>query len=122
MAAYVNKDLGQCAAGEVIEVTPAQPGNVFLLDEQNFALYRRGRRVRGVGGPATPGTPMHLTVFEDGRWFVVVDLNGGKGKIRASMRRLDPAEAAAITAEAEAGEAAGAAPLAVGVDQLLGNR
>lgn len=102
MASYVIKDLGNCEAGEVIEVTPAQAGNVLLLDEANFALYRRGRRVRGVGGPAAAGVPFRLTVFSDGRWFVVVDLNGARGKIRASVRRLG---AGADGAEAEAEDA-----------------
>ncbi len=106
VAAYVSKDLGDCEEGEIIEVTPAQAGNVLLLDEQNFGFYRRGRRIRGVGGPASAGVAVQLSVFADGHWFVVVDLNGVRGDIRASVRRLGTAAAV------------GAAPSSVTAEQL----
>jgi Domain of unknown function (DUF1883) len=89
MAAYTKHDLGHCEAGTVVEVTPAQASNVFLLDEHNFGLYRRGGRFRGVGGPAAAGVPIRLATFAKGRWFAVVDLGGTRGTIRASVRRLE---------------------------------
>ena len=104
MPAYVTHDLGDCVAGSVVEVTPAQAGNVYLLDERNFDLYRRGRRFVGVGGPAAADVPFQLTVFADGRWVVLVDLGGTRGKIRASVRRLGAAEAARVTRPAVTAE------------------
>jgi hypothetical protein len=114
MAAYMKHDLGHCEAGTVVEVTPAQAANVFLLDEHNFALYRRGRRYRGVGGPAEPGVLTRLATFATGHWVVVVDLGGTRGTIRASVRKLDPA-----TIDADVTDVV---PNRVTARQLLGGR
>jgi hypothetical protein len=111
MAAYTKHDLGQCTAGTVVEVTAAQAANVYLLDERNFDLYRRGRRFNGVGGPAAKGIPVRLSVFANGRWVVVVDLGGTRGTIRASVRTLDPAAIDADITET--------LPAAVTAEQLL---
>lgn len=110
MPAYVQHDLGECVAGSAVEVTPEQDGNVYLVDERNLGLYRRGRRFTALGGAAAAGVPFRLGVIEDGRWFVVLDLNGVRGRIRASVRRLDAAELAA---------AAGPARPSVTAEQLL---
>lgn len=113
MATYVQKDLGECEAGQVIEITPAQHSNVVLLDEENYDNYRRGRRVRGVGGPTAAGVPIQLSVFHTGRWFAVVERTGGRGKIQASMRRL---ETAAIDADSTE-----TVPTKLAAEQLLGD-
>ena len=111
MAAYVKHDLGHCPAGSFVEVTPAQPANVYLLDERNFSLYRRGRAFNGVGSPAAAGETLRLLVPTDGEWFVVVNLGGGRGKIRASVRKLDPAAIDADISET--------LPAALTAEQLL---
>jgi hypothetical protein len=111
MAAYVKHDLGNRSAGAVVEVTPAHAANVYLLDERNFSLYRRGRRYRGVGGSFGAGVSVHLTVESDGHWFVVVDLAGKQGTIRASVRMVET--------EAIDADATHILPTALTADQLL---
>jgi hypothetical protein len=112
MALFVKHDLGHCAAGSLVEVTPAQTSNVWLLDAHNFELYRRGKQGRAVGGTVAVDTTVQLQVQTDGRWMVVVDLGGGRGRIRASVKKLDPP---AIDADA-----AETLPRAVSAERLLG--
>jgi hypothetical protein len=111
MPAYVKHDLGHCAAGSFVEVTPAQAANVYLLDERNFSFYRRGRVFRGVGSRGAAGETLRLSVPTDDRFHVVVDLGGGRGTIRASVRKL---EAAAIDADVTE-----TVPSALTAEQLL---
>lgn len=91
MPAFVTHDLGELQPGVVVEVTPEQAGNVLLVDPHNLKLYRSGRRGRGIGGPARKGIPVRLTVPSKGAWFVIVDMGGARGKIRAAVATLDPA-------------------------------
>ncbi|HET6507454.1 MAG TPA: DUF1883 domain-containing protein [Baekduia sp.] len=114
MATFVKHDLGRCAAGTVVEVTPEQGGNVLLIDAPNFELYRRGKRCRVVGGPVAAGATAHLQVQTDDRWMVIVDLAGGRGRIRASVRKLDPQP---IDADVTA-----TVPTRVSAQQLLSGR
>jgi hypothetical protein len=112
MAMFVKHDLGHCAAGSVVEVTPAQTSNVWLVDAQNFELYRRGRRCRAVGGTVAVDSTVQLQVLTDDRWMVVVDLGGGRGRIRASVKKVDaPAIDADVTETVPGG---------VSAEQLLG--
>lgn len=90
MPAFVIHDLGELQPGIIVEVTPEQPGNVLLVDPPNLALYRSGRQGRAVGGQAFAGTPLRLTVPHRGKWVVIVDRGGARGKIRASFRTLAP--------------------------------
>ena len=92
MPIYVKHDLGHVDAGAVIEITPAQDANVYLVDAPNLARYRRGQTMQAVGGPMQAGVPVQLSVMQAGEWFVVADLGGVRGKIRASVRVLPPAE------------------------------
>lgn len=111
MPAYSTHDLGECTAGTVVEITPAQAGNVYLLDQRNLGLYRRGRPFTCVGGPAAKDVPVRLTVFSNDRWVVLVDLAGRRGTIRASVRTLDPAAIDADVTET--------LPAAVTAEELL---
>lgn len=90
MPAFVIHDLGELEPGIIVEVTPEQPGNVLLVDPHNLKLYRSGRNGRGVGGPAFAGVPSRMTVPQRGKWFVILDRGGARGKIHASVRTLDP--------------------------------
>jgi hypothetical protein len=90
MPGYVTHELGELQAGMIVEVTPEQRCNVFLMDPAALAIYRKGRRGRAVGGPADARVPVRLIVPARGRWVVLVDLGGVSGKIRASVRTLDP--------------------------------
>lgn len=114
MALFVKHDLGQLFTGVIVEVTPAHQANVYVMDARNFELYRRRRNARCMGGPARARVPVRFTIPTDDRWFVVVDLNGGRGKINASVRVLDPA-----TIDADVTDTVGSA---VSAQQLLGGR
>lgn len=115
MAAFVTFDLGELQPGVVVEVTPAQAGNVLLVDARNLALYRRGRQGRAVGGPARADLPVRLTVPSKGVWTVVVDMGGARGKIRAEVRTLDP-----MAIDADVSELVG--PRLTAQDLLSGRR
>lgn len=58
--------------------------NVILLDRTNFASYRAGRPFLYEGG-FRRRSPVRLTVPEDGHWYVVVDLGGYRGRVRAHV-------------------------------------
>jgi hypothetical protein len=115
MPAFVTHDLGELQPGVVVEVTPEQQSNVLLVDPHNLKLYRSGRRGRGVGGPASANVPTRLTVPHKGAWFVIVDLGGVRGRIRAAVRTLDP-----VAIDADVSELVG--PRVTAQDLLSGRR
>lgn len=61
--------------------------NVMLLDDANFANYRRGRSFNYFGGWATT-SPIRLQPPRQANWHVVVDLGGYGGQVRASVQVL----------------------------------
>lgn len=91
MPAFVTHELGELQPGVVVEITPEQRCNALLVDPHNLKLYRSGRKGRAIGGPADANIPVRLIVPHKGTWFVIVDLGGVRGKIRAAVRTLDPA-------------------------------
>jgi hypothetical protein len=72
-------------AGDVIEINLDHAANVLLLDSNNFSNYRSGRRYRYSGGFARR-SPVRLQVPHEGHWYVVVDLGGLAGRVRANAR------------------------------------
>ena len=72
---------------DVIEVTLDSAANVRLLDSSNFHSYRAGRRHRYIGGHVTH-SPYRLRAPHQGHWYVVVDLGGYAGSVRAGVRVL----------------------------------
>ncbi len=58
--------------------------NVRLMDAINFSSYRRGGRHRYIGGHFTQ-SPAVLQPPHAGHWYVVVDLGGFAGNIRAAV-------------------------------------
>lgn len=71
--------------GDVVEVTLTNQANVRLMDDINFAHYKRGQRHRYYGGLAKV-SPTHIPVPHGGSWNVVIDLGGFTGSIKASVR------------------------------------
>lgn len=61
--------------------------NVILMDDQDFAAYRRGDSFRYYGG-LTESSPVRLAAPHSGHWNVVVDLGGYAGRVRAGVRFL----------------------------------
>lgn len=77
---------------DTVEVTLNGQANVMLLDPANFERYRSGESFRYHGGLAQV-SPVRLVPPALGRWYVVVDLGGYPGKVRAGIRVLQGAHA-----------------------------
>ncbi|MGK3962061.1 DUF1883 domain-containing protein [Sorangium sp. So ce118] len=72
---------------DIIEVKLDSAANVRLLDYSNFQSYRMGRAYRCVGYYVKK-SPFHLRPSRSGHWYVVIDLGGYAGTIRAVVRVL----------------------------------
>lgn len=70
--------------GDVVEVTLDKQANVRLMDDNNFALYKRGQRHEYFGGLAKQ-SPVSLVAPSAGHWHVAIDLGGFAGTVRASV-------------------------------------
>ncbi len=75
----------RASAGDVVEVTLSSQANVRLMDDTNYAHYRRGQRHTFYGGLAKV-SPARIPVPHGGSWHVVIDLGGYAGSIRAGVR------------------------------------
>lgn len=84
---YLHYDL-DLAAGDVVEVTLDKQANVRLLDEINFSNYRSGAHHTYHGGGLAKQSPVRLAPPHAGRWYLVIDLGGYPGTVRASVRTL----------------------------------
>ncbi len=73
------------AVSDRIEVVLDRAANVQLLDPSNYENYQAGRGYTYYGGYVTT-SPVHLDVPDAGHWHVVIDLGGGPGHVRASVR------------------------------------
>lgn len=72
-------------ADDVVEVTLDKQANVFLLDDANFGLYRRGENFTYHGGLAKQ-SPARISAPHAGHWHLVIDLGGRVGTVNASVR------------------------------------
>jgi hypothetical protein len=82
---YAYNDLGHQTAGATVTVRlNGSVANVVLVDEANFGRYRSGQPFLYTGGHYRQ-SPIHLEVPEDGHWYVVVDLGGYRGRVRANV-------------------------------------
>lgn len=84
---FIDIDLGQCKAGDIAEVTLSAGANVRLMDSGNFSAYRNGRQHRAIGGLAK-SSPVRLRIPNSGHWHVAVDMQGLRGTVRASGRKI----------------------------------
>jgi len=78
------------SADDVVEVTLDQQANVRLLDATNYSLYQRGKQHRYYGGLAKE-SPVRISAPRAGQWYLVIDLGGDQGTVRASARVLEDA-------------------------------
>ncbi len=72
---------------DIIEVTLSSAANVRLLDSSNFRSYQAGQAHRCIGGYVKQ-SPFRLRAPRNGNWYVVIDLGGHAGTIRAGVRVL----------------------------------
>lgn len=91
---YAHKALGEQPRGAEVTVRlQGSAANVMLLDEDNYYRYRASRPFKYTGGLFRT-SPVKLTVPRDGRWRVVVDLGGFRGRVRAQVEEVTPPEEA----------------------------
>ena len=82
---YTRYDMGQQRAGTEITVKlKGSVANVILVDPVNLRRYQSGRPFLYTGGHYTR-SPVRLEVPEDGHWYIVVDLGGYRGRVRATV-------------------------------------
>lgn len=85
---YTVYDLHQCSKGERIQVIlQGNAANVKLMDSSNYSNYKNGRGHRYYGGLVRK-SPVVLTIPQNGRWYVTIDLGGLGGSVRTSIRRF----------------------------------
>jgi hypothetical protein len=72
-------------SADVVEVTLDRQANVILLDDINFASFRRGGRYKYLGGLAKV-SPMRIGVPIAGHWNLVINLGGYSGTVNAAVR------------------------------------
>ena len=83
---YLKFDLGTLKSDRVVEVTlTGNAANVRLLDSENFFNYVRGLDFNGMGG-LTTRSPVTFNIPNHGHWYVIIDMEGLKGKPVASVR------------------------------------
>ena len=75
------------AAGTTIRVDCDHQCNVLLMDDANFAAYRRRGRYQYRGG-FTARPPAFITVPHSGFWNTVIDLGGGSAQIRYDINYI----------------------------------
>jgi Domain of unknown function (DUF1883) len=68
-----------------IQVTLDKQANVRLMDSSNFQRYKAGQEHRYYGGLARV-SPITLTAPYQGHWYLVIDLGGYPGTVRASVQ------------------------------------
>lgn len=84
---FIDIDLGQCKAGDIAEITLSSGANVRLMDASSLNAYRNGRDHRMIGGLARV-SPLRLEIPHAGHWHVAVDMQGLRGSVRASGRKI----------------------------------
>ncbi|MFC7502659.1 DUF1883 domain-containing protein [Nocardioides sp. GCM10030258] len=82
-------DLKQQKKGAVAVVTLDKQANVRLMTASNYHALKAGRRFSFHGGRATR-SPVRLPIPNSGHWFVVVDLGGLAGRVRANVAVQPP--------------------------------
>lgn len=88
---YLQQDLGFIGPADLIEVTLDHAANVQLLDATNYEAYKNRHPYRyHVGGYVTE-SPFRTHAPHQGHWYLVIDLGGGPGAVRASVRVLSGA-------------------------------
>jgi len=85
---FIHSDLGYRARGEFVQFTlKGNSANVRLMDSSNFNNYKNRRRYRFHGGRATKSLTT-LQILRPGHWHAVVDMQGLRGHVNASIKIL----------------------------------
>lgn len=81
---HLSFDLKQQKRGAVAVVTLDKQANVRLLTASNYRSFSSGRPYRFHGGRAT-SSPTRISIPSNDHWYVVVDLGGLRGNVRAGV-------------------------------------
>lgn len=82
---YLKYPLGVQQAGSLVEATlKGVESDVFLVDDQNLAVFQQGGRFRYVGGHYKQ-SPVRLRIPSATSWTLIV-IPGLGGKVSASVR------------------------------------
>lgn len=73
---------------DTVEITLDKQANVRLLDESNFHKYKHGKKHNYFGGSAQ-SSPVHIKAPHSGRWYLVIDLGGFQGTVRAEVKIIN---------------------------------
>ena len=83
---FTHYDLKMCTQGQIVEVSlSGNAANVQLLDSSNLQKYKNGRQYQYFGGHMTTSISQ-IPIPHNGHWHVVVDLGGGGGSVKSSVR------------------------------------
>ena len=82
-------DLKQQKKGAVAVVTLDKQANVRLMTASNYRSFKSGRRFNFHGGRAT-NSPASIPIPRNDHWYVVVDLGGLAGRVRAAVSVQPP--------------------------------
>ncbi len=74
----------QLGQNDTVIVQLDKQANVKLMDTLQFENYRHGRQHRYYGGLAK-ASPVHLKSPSAGHWYLVIDLGGYAGTVKASV-------------------------------------
>ena len=81
---FLNYQLSNVNKGDEVHVTLDKQAYVRLMDEANYYKYKAGGQYKFYGGKAEK-SPITITVPHHGKWYVIVDLGGLSGQVRASV-------------------------------------
>lgn len=77
----------EAGPGNTVQVTLDKQANVRLMDYSNFQKYQKGQEHRYYGGLAKV-SPTRISVPYQGHWYLVIDLGGYPGTVRATVQVL----------------------------------
>lgn len=81
-------DREHLSSGAVVQVDCDHQCNVLVMDDANYARYRRGDDFRHLGG-FYEYLPAIIPVSTAGFWNVVIDLGGGRARIEYEINYLE---------------------------------
>jgi hypothetical protein len=87
---FIYKDLGPRQIGEIVEVTLTNPSNVRLMDDLNFANYKKGVKHIYTGGVVRQSA-VRLQIPTLGHWHLAVDTQGlqSSGSFGATVKIIE---------------------------------
>ena len=111
---YAYKELGRRPGGSTAVVRwGGSAARVMLFNAVNFAKYGRRLPCSCDDGGRYRHSPARLSIPEDGRWYVVVDLGGHSSGKPPTVEMLDPERGHPELVESQPGPAGAAADRAM---------